>query len=157
MVLVDAGDCPVTTKVRNIENAGGMVALISDGYYENVDDVWVEDLDGSGFSLVIPGLMINSNDAEALKEEALKGSKINMKVSLEVSHSAQDVADVVLWYGSILDFNPRFIEDLYDYVHMMQNFIHFSPRIITLECPDCVGDVTERECYSDGLFCLMPP
>lgn len=67
LVLVDAGGCPITTKVRNIENAGGQVALISDGYYETVDDVWVEDLDGSGFSLIIPGLLIDGSDAKLLK------------------------------------------------------------------------------------------
>jgi len=64
-----------------------------------------------------------------------------MKVSLEISKTQQDIADVTLWYGSVLDLSPRFIEDLFDYVHLMQKFIHFSPRIITLECPNCVGAV----------------
>ena len=30
MVLVDAGECPLTTKVRHIEQAGGQIALIGD-------------------------------------------------------------------------------------------------------------------------------
>ena len=30
MVLVDSGGCPITTKVRNIEIAGGQLALIGD-------------------------------------------------------------------------------------------------------------------------------
>ena len=70
-VLVDAGACPITTKVRNIENAGAQAAMIADGFYERVDDVWVEDLDGSGFSLVIPGLLISRHDAQVLKEVSL--------------------------------------------------------------------------------------
>lgn len=57
-VLVNAGGCPITTKVRNIENAGGQVALIGDGWYENVEDVYMEDVDGSGFSLTIPAFLI---------------------------------------------------------------------------------------------------
>lgn len=32
LVLVDAGSCTITTKVRNIENAGGQVALIADAF-----------------------------------------------------------------------------------------------------------------------------
>lgn len=58
MVLVMAGKCPITTKVRNVENAGGQVALIGDGWYESIEDVWFEDVDGSGFSLTIPALLI---------------------------------------------------------------------------------------------------
>lgn len=58
MILVDAGGCPITTKVRNIENAGGQVALIGDAFLESVEDVWMEDVDGSGFSLIIPALLI---------------------------------------------------------------------------------------------------
>ncbi len=44
--------------MRNIEKAGGQLALIGDGYYENVEDVWFEDVDGSGFSLTIPAMLI---------------------------------------------------------------------------------------------------
>lgn len=58
MVLVMAGKCPITTKARNVENAGGQVALIGDAWYESIEDVWFEDIDGSGFSLTIPALLI---------------------------------------------------------------------------------------------------
>lgn len=68
MVLVDAGKCTITTKVRNIENAGGQMALIGDAFYEKIEDVWMEDVDGAGFSLTIPGLMISNKDANAIKE-----------------------------------------------------------------------------------------
>lgn len=59
MVLVDAGKCPITQKVRHIEQAGGQVALIGDSIQENVEDVFMEDVDGSGFSLTIPALLID--------------------------------------------------------------------------------------------------
>lgn len=67
MVLVNAGKCSVTTKVRNIENAGGQVVLIGDGFYEDVRDVYMEDFDGSGFSLTIPALLIEKDATELLK------------------------------------------------------------------------------------------
>ena len=41
-----------------MENAGGQVALIGDAWYESIEDVWFEDIDGSGFSLTIPALLI---------------------------------------------------------------------------------------------------
>jgi hypothetical protein len=38
------------------------MALISDAYFENIEDVWMEDLDGSGSSITIPGMMISKDD-----------------------------------------------------------------------------------------------
>jgi len=67
MVLVEAGGCPVTTKVRNIEKAGGQIAIIGDGFYDSIEDVYMEDVDGSGFSLTIPALLIGKSDAMTLK------------------------------------------------------------------------------------------
>jgi len=70
MVIVDAGGCPVTTKVRNIEKAGGQIALIGDGFYDSIEDVFMEDVDGSGFSLTIPALLIGMSDSMILKQAA---------------------------------------------------------------------------------------
>lgn len=73
MVLVDAGGCTVTEKVRNIERAGGQVALIGDGFYESIEDVYMEDVDGAGFSLVTPALLIERKASEMLKTAAESG------------------------------------------------------------------------------------
>lgn len=43
------------------------MALVSDAFFENVEDVWMEDMDGSGFSLTIPGMLISKEDAYELK------------------------------------------------------------------------------------------
>lgn len=40
--------------------------MIGDSIQENVEDVFMEDVDGSGFSLTIPALLIDMNDAKAL-------------------------------------------------------------------------------------------
>ena len=68
MVLVDAGDCPLTTKVRNIEQAGGQIALIGDALQDNIDDIFLEDVDGSGFSLTIPALFIDRFSADKIED-----------------------------------------------------------------------------------------
>lgn len=28
---------------------------------------------------------------------------------------------------------------------------------MTIQCPTCVYEIRERECFSDGLYCLIPP
>lgn len=87
MVLVDAGGCPVTTKVRNIEKAGGQVALIGDGFYESIEDVYMEDVDGSGFSIITPAFLIEKDAATILKEAVKSKLSVKLKATLEISHS----------------------------------------------------------------------
>ena len=39
----------------------------------------------------------------------------------------------------------------------MQESVVFTPHIMTLQCPNCVFEVREKDCISDGMFCLIPP
>lgn len=79
-----------------------------------------------------------------------------MQATLEISQSDSHTVQVSLWYGSLLDLPDALIEDFYDYQHLMKNFVDFTPRIVTMQCPNCVKNVTQRDCLSDGLYCLMP-
>ena len=157
MVLVDAGKCPVTEKVRNIEKAGGQVALIGDGFYEDVRDVWMEDVDGSGFSLTIPALLIQKEAAEVLKVAATSGLTTKLQANLEISHTSSRSVEVGLWYGTTLDMSGKLLQDLHDYQHLLENNVRFTPHIMTIQCPNCVREIKNRECLSDGLYCLVPP
>lgn len=62
-----------------------------------------------------------------------------------------------LWYGSTLDLDPKLLQELYDYQHLLASYVRFSPHIMTLQCPTCVYEVKNKECLSDGLYCLIPP
>lgn len=119
MVLVNAGGCPVTQKVRNIEKAGGQVALVGDGFYDSIEEVYMEDVDGSGFSLITPALLIGKKDAETLKTALQSGTEIKMKADLEISKSDSKTVEVGLWYGSTLDLDPKLLQELYDYQHIL--------------------------------------
>ena len=157
LVLIFAGGCPITTKVRNIENAGGQLAIIGNAYSENVEDVWYEDLDGSGFSLTIPAMLIEQ-EAALLLETALQNEMtVKLKAQLEIAHSSTSKADVSLWYGNIIDLPPKLIEDLYNYQHIWKNFATFTPRIVTIDCKKCPKEIKDQNCFSDGLYCLIPP
>jgi len=67
-VMVQRGKCGNVTKVRNIENFGASVALIADYVEENVVDVVMEDNDGSGFSLRIPGFLVEYQAAKKIMD-----------------------------------------------------------------------------------------
>jgi hypothetical protein len=75
--------------------------LIGDAIQENVEDVFMEDVDGSGFSLTIPALLIEKAAAEAIIAHADdKFSVIKLQASLSIVKTEKKVAEVSLWYGS---------------------------------------------------------
>jgi len=80
-----------------------------------VEDVWYEDLDGSGFSLITPAMLIEQETALLLETALQNEMTVKLKAELEIAHSSASKADVSLWYGNIIDLPPKLIEDLYDY------------------------------------------
>jgi hypothetical protein len=54
------------------------MALIGDALYEDVEEVWMEDVDGSGFSLIISGMMISKDDAYTFKTALKSGKSITL-------------------------------------------------------------------------------
>ena len=84
-VLVDRGNCSNPTKVRNIENFGGAVALIADYQLEDMEDFVMVDYGGAGHSLVTPGFMIDFFSATLIKEVLLEGADVVMRASLTIA------------------------------------------------------------------------
>lgn len=72
--LVDRGECTFVTKVRNIERAGGSLAVIIDNNQrEDVSNVIMSD-DGTGTGLRIPAMLISYREGQILKD-FLKNSR----------------------------------------------------------------------------------
>jgi hypothetical protein len=68
IVLVHRGGCPFVKKVRNIEHAGGALAVIIDNNdKEMVDHVIMVD-DGSGSGITIPSMLISTRDGETIRK-----------------------------------------------------------------------------------------
>lgn len=79
MVLVLDGDCPITQKVRNIEQSGGQLAIIGNALHDNADLVELEDVDGSGFSLHTPAMLISGKDVSLLLDADEAGQLIKLQ------------------------------------------------------------------------------
>ena len=65
--MVDRGQCSNPTKVRNVENYGGAIALIADYKPEDTESIVMTDFGGSGHSLVTPGMMIDYTTLEKIR------------------------------------------------------------------------------------------
>lgn len=101
-ILVERGHCSNPTKVRNIENFGGSVALIADNRSEDIADAVMIDHNGSGHSLVTPGFMIDKKSGEQISEALSKGDTVMMNASLEIHNRGNEVT-VGMLFGSALD------------------------------------------------------
>lgn len=62
-ILVKRGNCDNPTKVRNIQQIGGSVALIADSHEESLQQLVMEDNTGNTETLTIPGYMIDHDAA----------------------------------------------------------------------------------------------
>lgn len=66
IVLVERGGCKFTHKAKNIQEAGGRLALIFDNVFEESEYITMGD-DGSGNSVRIPSVFIKESYGEELK------------------------------------------------------------------------------------------
>jgi len=89
--------------------------MIGDGFYDAIEDVYMEDVDGSGFSLTIPALLVGKKDGDELKKAFMNDEIVKFVIDLEIMHKDDDIVEVGLWYGSALDLDPKFLQGLYDY------------------------------------------
>ncbi len=68
IILVERGDCSFVKKVRNVEHAGGALAVIIDNKPgEMVDHVIMVD-DGTGAGINIPSMLISTKDGKKLSK-----------------------------------------------------------------------------------------
>ena len=67
IVIVERGDCSFVKKVRNIEHAGGSLAIIIDNKNEIVEKVIMVD-DGTGVGIKIPSLLIGKKDGKKIRK-----------------------------------------------------------------------------------------
>lgn len=71
IVIVERGGCSFVKKVRNIEHAGGRLAIIIDAKDEDIENVIMVD-DGNGNGIRIPSMMIGKRDGGYIKDFLLK-------------------------------------------------------------------------------------
>mmetsp|Transcript_40827 Transcript_40827/g.46815 ORF Transcript_40827/g.46815 Transcript_40827/m.46815 type:complete len:227 (+) Transcript_40827:35-715(+) len=134
MVLVNRGNCSFVQKVRNVEHAGGRVAIvIDDRIEEDVENVVMVD-DGSGNGIRIPAVMIGKKDGNIilkyLKEEKT-GKHTNPYVSLvaifDITHPDNRV-EWDFWYTSSNDRAINFLKGYKEFHLKLGKNTLFTPH-----------------------------
>lgn len=120
IVMVNRGNCKFIEKARNIQNAGGKVALIVNHNDADPTSVIMRD-DGTGSDIMIPLVLISKKDGEILKEyyttnkqnpDALR--KLVLDVDFQIEHSG-NTAKVEVFMNSDSEEVYKLIKSLSKY------------------------------------------
>jgi hypothetical protein len=156
--LVDRGHCTFVTKVRNIERAGGSLAVIIDDSFEDINKVIMSD-DGTGTGIRIPAMLIGKKEGQILKDFLLKQpAEVTAKASLLaefVFNNKENKIKWELWYTSTNDKALDFVRNFRDNALLLGPFAEFNPRIVTWACTSCDAEFKRKECLSNGRYCAM--
>ncbi len=79
--MVDRGNCTFVTKARNVQNVGGLFALIIDNEDEEIDSIILAD-DGSASDIYIPTVLISKRDGELIKKFMIENLYSSSKIVL---------------------------------------------------------------------------
>lgn len=67
IVMLDRGSCHFVDKARNVQKAGGKVALIVNSDEKEIDNIIMAD-DGTASDIMIPLILISNKDGKILKD-----------------------------------------------------------------------------------------
>ncbi len=110
IVIVERGGCSFVTKVRNIEHAGGKLALVIDEKDEDIENVIMVD-DGNGNGIRIPSMMISKKDGNIIKKFLLEDKRrIALMATFEMDKPDNRV-EYDFWYTSSDDRALDFLRD----------------------------------------------
>ena len=163
-ILVKKGLCSCTQKVKNIEEAGGHVAIIvndQDGEIE--EDSFLSD-DGRGGEISIPAILISRNDGEKIinyynryKDNKEEISKIRFEIKFDIENRL-DIVEYDIWYTPDIEDVYIFLKDFQKYHKSLGDSIELGIHFVTY--PHFMYDPNTRlpkeDCLGSGLYCIRP-
>ena len=156
---MDRGNCHFVTKVRNIEKAGGSLAvIIDDSDTVDVKQIIMSD-DGTGTGIRIPAMLISKKDGQILKNFlTTQPPSVADLASLSAEFIFENIENEVnwqFWYTSANDKALDFIRNFKESQEKVASDVTFEPKLVTWACPMCDSDFKRKECFSDGKYCAM--
>lgn len=146
-------------QTRNIERAGGALAIIIDTENEDVEEVILSD-DGTGAGIRIPAMLINKIQGQWLKDfvgqsNHTAAKQTSLKAEFKVNMGVNNEVYTELFYTASDDRSLDFIRNMAEYLEPIMDSIIFEPKFVSWSCPHCESDYKFKNCFSDGKYCAM--
>lgn len=94
IIMVDRGNCHFVDKARNIQKAGGKVALVINNDDNDPKNIIMID-DGTGSDIMIPLILISKKDGEILKDYYIRNQmntdslkKLILDIDFQIEHNS---------------------------------------------------------------------
>ena len=123
---------------------------------EEETDLFIMSDDGSGHSINIPSYFIRKRTADEFKKVLNEGDTVIVQVKIEATRSEKP-PQVILWFSTILDLSEHLLEDLREYLFLLEEKIDLEIKIRTQPCTTCPYLVYTQECVNDGQYCPLSP
>jgi hypothetical protein len=163
-VMVRQGDCSLFDKVKNIEKAGGYLAIIISDKDEKIEEGIFLGEEGLSSDITIPALLISKNDGKILIDYYKKHAKSHEEIKdirLEVKFENEKLDNTVqydVWYSPDQENAYIFFKDFKSLqetlgesailgIHSF-SYPHFSYT------PDEKQNI--KNCLGSGLYCIRP-
>ena len=115
IVFVERGNCSFVDKVRNVESAGGSLAVIIDNYNEDINNVILSD-DGTGMGIRIPSMIIGKTDGEIIMDYVKENKDATLSAEFVVDNP-ENTVDLEFWFSSYNQKALDFVKQFDEYVH----------------------------------------
>jgi len=157
IVMVDRGNCTFVTKVRNVQNAGGQAAIVTD----NVDETFIPYMadDGTGSDIFIPSVLIKKADGQNIKT-ALSDTNVLVKMSWALPNPDNRV-EWRLWTSSNDQASVAFKQVFGTAVRSLGNASQFEPKYVILDGTEALCNTPDlpcgSQCTNHGRYCASDP
>ena len=162
-ILVKKGSCGITQKVRNIEEAGGHVAIIINDKDENVEDMFLAD-DGHEGDISIPAILISQSDGNKIinyytqfKDNKEEIKKIRFEIKFDIENR-NNIVNFDIWYTPDTEKVYTFLSDFEKYQNALGDSVKLGIHFVTY--PHFMYDpnsfTPKEDCLGSGLYCIRP-
>jgi len=156
VILADRGDCPITQKVINMEDAGAAIGIIIDNTNESIENLVMAD-DGNGAGIRIPSMLISKSDGAKITDflKTASAEQLAQVVVLNefVMGRPDNRVEYDIWYSSSHNRALDFISDFAPVDELFDDSVLMTPHFKFWTCRNCDKTFKKNHCMGDGKYC----
>lgn len=154
IILIEKGDCSYVEMARNVQRAGGYMALIINNKDGNVKEFPVMD-DGTASDIVIPTAMISKEDGDIIKNYYNeKHGQENIVLELSFFTHRQDVVDIEFFTEINNEKGFQLMDEFSNYYELIKDLANFKPYYVSYQLGSLSKEDKSNLCVSNGKYCL---
>lgn len=160
--MVREGNCSFFEKVRNIENAGGHLAIIISETEDSVNGIFLSE-EGLGSDITIPAILVSRKDGQKLADYYVRHptKEDNRDIRLEVQFQNEKLDNTVrydVWYSPEQDSAYSFFKDFKDLQKALGGQAILDIHFFTYPHFKYLPNKRQKleNCFGSGLYCTRP-